>query len=53
MEFLNDRYASLMWDWDFAGKLLHRIPLIRQLKWRESIGFCILWGGLSDKNNPN
>ena len=53
MEFLNDRYASLMWDWDFAGKILNRIPLIRRLKWRESAGFCLLWGGLSDKNNPN
>ncbi len=53
MEFLNDRYASLMWDWDFAGKILNRIPLIRKLKWRESAGFCLLWGGLSDKNNPN
>lgn len=53
MEFLNDRYVSLMWDWDFAGKILNRIPLLKHLQWRESIGFCTLWGSLSDKNNPN
>ena len=52
MEFLNDRYASLMIDWDMSGKLFNRIPLLRHLKWREWIGVKCLWGGLSDKNNP-
>ncbi len=52
MEFLNDRYASLMLSWDMNGKLLNRIPLIRRLKWREYLGCNVLWGGLSDKNNP-
>jgi len=52
MEFLNDRYLSLMVSWDMNGKLFNRLPLIRRLKWREYIGFNILWGALSDKNNP-
>ncbi len=52
MEFLNDRYASLMLSWDLNGKLLNRLPLIRRLKWREFIGINVLWGTLSDKNNP-
>jgi len=52
MEFLNDRYASLHLSWDLNGKILNRIPLIRKLKWRESLGFNCLWGSLSDKNNP-
>ena len=34
------------------GKILNRIPLIRKLKWREYIGFNMLWGTLTDKNNP-
>ena len=52
MEFLNDRYASLMVSWDMNGKILNRIPLIRRLKWREYIGCNVLWGSLTDKNNP-
>jgi hypothetical protein len=52
MEFPTDRYASFMMNWDINGKILNRIPLIRHLKWRESIGFNCLWGQLTDKNNP-
>ena len=52
MEFLNDRYASLMFSWDMNGKILNRIPPIRRLKWREYIGCNVLWGTLSKKNNP-
>lgn len=52
MEFLNDRYASLMFSWDLNGKILNRIPLIKHLKWREYIGCNVLWGTLTDKNNP-
>lgn len=44
MEFLNDRYASLILDWDLQGKLLNRIPLLRRLKWREYLGLRMLWG---------
>ncbi len=52
MEFLNDKYTSLMISWDLNGKFFNRIPLIKHLKWREYIGFNMLYGGLSDKNNP-
>ncbi len=52
MEFLNDRYASLMFSWDMKGKIFNRIPLLRRLKWREHIGCNLLWGTLTDKNNP-
>ena len=52
MEFLNDRFASLMVSWDMNGKLLNRIPLVKKLHWREYIGFRMLWGELTDKNNP-
>ena len=52
LEFLNDRYASMMLSWDMNGKLFNRIPLIRKLKWREYFGVNVLWGTLTDKNNP-
>lgn len=52
LEFLNDRYASLMTNWDLNGFVFNRIPLLNKLKWRECFGVNVLWGQLSDKNNP-
>ena len=52
MEFLNDRFASFMLSWDLNGKIFNRIPLVKKLHWREYIGVRVLWGTLSDKNNP-
>ena len=52
MEFLNDRYGSLLVSWNMQGKLFNRIPLIKKLKWREYFGVKCLWGQLTDKNNP-
>ncbi|MBQ7419609.1 MAG: carboxypeptidase-like regulatory domain-containing protein [Prevotella sp.] len=52
MEFLNDRFITATLNWDLNGKLFNRIPLLKRLKWRESVGVKVLWGGLSDKNNP-
>jgi hypothetical protein len=52
MEFLNDRFVSVDINWDMQGKILNRIPLIKKLRCREIIGVKMLWGGLSDKNNP-
>jgi hypothetical protein len=53
LEFVNDRYASLQVEWDLSGKLLNRIPLLKSLKLREVVGFKMLYGHLSDKNNPD
>lgn len=52
MEFLNDRYASLNISYDMNGKLFNRIPLIKKLKWREFFSFKMLYGQLTDRNNP-
>ncbi len=52
LEFLNDRYASLLTEWDLNGWLFNRIPLLKRLKWRECIGVHVLWGQLSNKNYP-
>ena len=52
MEFLNDRFWSIDLNWDMQGKILNRIPIVQKARLREYIGFKMLWGGLSDKNNP-
>ncbi len=52
MEFPTDRYASLILNWDLNGKIFNRIPLLNRLGLREHIGCNVLWGTLTDKNNP-
>ena len=52
MEFLNDHFVSAHISWDMNGKIFNRIPLIKKLKWREYLAVRMLWGGLTDKNNP-
>ncbi len=52
MEFLNDRYASMMLSWDMNGKFFNRVPLLKKLKWREYFAVNMLWGDLTDKNDP-
>ncbi len=52
MEFLNDRSVSAMVLWDMNGKIFNRVPLLKRLKWRELFGVNMLWGTLTDKNNP-
>ena len=50
MEFINDRYASLMLTWDMNGRLLNRVPLVKRWHWREFMAVRTLWGTLSEKN---
>ena len=50
MEFLSDRYASFQMDWDLKGKIFNRVPLLRKLKWREYVGYKVMWGTLTSKN---
>ena len=52
MEFLNDRALTTMWRWDLNGKIFNRIPLLKKLKWRESLAVNAMWGYLTEKNNP-
>ncbi len=52
LEFMNDRFWSVDMNWDMQGKLFNRIPLIKKAHLREYIGARMLWGALSDKNNP-
>lgn len=52
LEFMNDRYALMFFDWHLNGKIFNRIPLLQRLKWREFVGFNIMMASLTDKNNP-
>ena len=52
VEFINDEYAS--WDITYFlnGFVFNRIPLLKELKWREVASFRGMIGNLSKKNNP-
>lgn len=53
MEFVNDKYISLKWTHFFKGAIFNKLPLLKYFKVREVIGVKILYGRLSDINNPN
>lgn len=52
MEFLFDEYVTGNFCYHFNGWILNRIPGINRLKLRGVVGFNIIYGGLTDKNNP-
>ena len=51
MEFIMDRYVALFATYHLKGWILNRIPLINQLRLREVVGFNILYGALTQKND--
>lgn len=53
LEFASDRYIGLNVDYCFNGFILNKIPLLNNLKLREWVTFKVLYGGLSDNNNPD
>ncbi len=53
MEFVSDRFAAANLDFYFNGFLFNRLPVVKKLKLREVASFRILYGGVSDQNNPD
>lgn len=52
MELAMDKYISLMATYHMKGLLLNNIPLINKLRLREVASFKVMWGHLSERNNP-
>lgn len=53
MEFVVDQYVSFFASYHLKGWILNWIPLINRLRLREIVGFNMIYGGLSARNNPN
>ena len=49
-EFVTDEYATFQLEHHFQGKIFARIPLVRNLNWREIIGFRSVYGKISEAN---
>lgn len=52
-EFVSDEYALLIFEHNFNGFILNKVPLIRKLKWREAFTFKAIYGRLTDNNDPD
>ena len=49
-EFVTDTYATFHLEHNFNGRLFSRIPFLRELNWRELVGFRAAWGTISNEN---
>lgn len=53
LEFISDEFVSFQLAHFFNGFIFNRIPLWRELKLREVITAKVIFGRLTDENNPN
>lgn len=52
LEFISDEYAELDVDHFFNGFFFNKIPLFKKLKWREVATIKVLYGSISNSNDP-
>ena len=52
LEFVTDQSVSFNATYYLKGWILNRIPGIKWLRLREVLSFNMIYGGLTDKNNP-
>ena len=50
-EFASDTWVTLMYEHNFGGFFLGKIPLLKRLQWRETGTFKMAYGTISDHNN--
>ncbi|MCE5346940.1 MAG: DUF5686 and carboxypeptidase regulatory-like domain-containing protein [Bacteroidales bacterium] len=52
LEFVSDQYISINIDHCFNGFFLNKVPLFKKLNLREIATFKILYGNVTNNNNP-
>jgi hypothetical protein len=53
LEFVSDQYVSLYVDHSFNGFIFNKIPMLKRLKLREVVTCKVLYGGISNKDDPS
>lgn len=53
LEFVSDQYVSVNLDHCFNGFIFNKIPLFNRLGLRENISAKVLYGSLTDRNDPD
>lgn len=51
-EFVSQYYIQGMFDYNFNGFILNRIPLIGRLKLKEVLSLKAVWGGIANECDP-
>lgn len=51
-EFVSQYYIQGMFEHNFNGFILNRLPIVGKLKLREVLSVKAVWGGISDECNP-
>ncbi len=52
LEFVSDSYVFIRSEHFFKGFIFNRLPLIKKLGLRELMTFKLIYGGLSERNDP-
>jgi hypothetical protein len=53
LEFVSDQYFTINIDHSFNGFILNKLPVLKRLKLREVVTLKVLYGGISNMNNPS
>lgn len=53
LEFASDEYVKINFRHYFNGFIFNRLPLFKRLKLREVVTLKMIYGGLTDDNDPN
>jgi hypothetical protein len=53
LEFASDQYVSINIDHCFNGFIFNKIPLLKKFKLRELVTCKVLYGGISNENDPS
>lgn len=53
LEFVSDQYFSINIDHSFNGFILNKIPMLKKLKLREVVTAKVLYGGITNTNDPS
>jgi hypothetical protein len=53
LEFVSDQYVSINIDHCFNGFIFNKIPLIKKFKLREIVTCKVLYGSISNQNDPS
>jgi hypothetical protein len=52
LEFVSDQYVYLIFTHYFDGLFLNQVPLLKRLKWRSLVSGRMIYGSVTDDNDP-
>lgn len=53
LEFVSEQYIYIIYTHYFDGLFFNQIPIFKRLKWRSLVSGRLIWGSVSEHNDPN